>query len=74
MFIGGLIGFVIGVAQIIAIGSWKLFYWGFMPLIPLCSALGWSLLGMIIGGSGLFSKETVEIQNESQNYPMDTAA
>lgn len=56
---GAIIGWVIGVAQLIYIGSWPLFYWGFMPLIPIYSALGGALYGMIFGGGGLFAKSKV---------------
>jgi hypothetical protein len=54
--VGGLIGWVIGVAQVAVIGSWDFFYWPYMPLIVLYTAFGWALFGMIIGGSGLFSR------------------
>jgi hypothetical protein len=53
---GVIIGWVVGVAQLIYIGSWPLFYWAFMPLIPLYSALGGALYGMIFGGGGLFAE------------------
>ena len=56
---GAIIGWVIGVAQLIYIGSWPLFYWAFMPLIPIYSALGGALYGMIFGGGGLFAKSKV---------------
>lgn len=75
MLMGCIIGWIIGVAQLIFIGSWDLFYWTFMPMIPLFSALGWSLLGMIIGGSGLFSKSKVSFEeSESQNAEPVTKA
>jgi hypothetical protein len=54
--VGGLIGWVIGVAQLVVIGSWDFFYWPYMPLIVLYTAFGWALFGMIIGESGLFSR------------------
>ncbi len=53
---GAIIGWVIGMAQLIYIGSWPLFYWAFMPLIPIYSALGGALYGMIMGGGGLFAE------------------
>jgi hypothetical protein len=56
MLVGAILGWAIGIGQLFAIGSWKVVYWAYMPLIPLYSALGWSLFGMIIGGSGVFSK------------------
>ena len=52
---GAIIGWVIGMAQLVYIGSWPLFYWAFMPLIPIYSALGGALYGMIFGGGGLFA-------------------
>ncbi len=57
--VGGLVGWVIGATQLYVIGSWDFFYWTYMPLIPFYTALGWALFGMIIGGSGLFSKSRV---------------
>ena len=62
---GGLIGWVIGVTQLFAIGSWDFFYWAYMPLIVLYTVLGWALFGMIIGGSGLFSKKIAHESSES---------
>jgi formate/nitrite transporter FocA (FNT family) len=53
---GSVIGAIIGFAQLLIIGSWELVYWTWMPLIPIYSAFGWALFGMIVGGSGLFSK------------------
>jgi len=65
--IGGIIGWAVGVAQLIVIGSWDLFYWAWMPLIPLYNALGLALYGMIIGGSGVFSKPiSLAEENERQ--------
>jgi hypothetical protein len=54
---GAIIGWVVGMAQLIYIGSWELFYWAFMPLIPIYSALGGALYGMIFGGGGLFEEK-----------------
>ena len=54
--VGGIIGWVIGMAQVLFLGSGQLLYWELMPLIPFGSAWGWAMLGMIVGGSGLFSK------------------
>jgi hypothetical protein len=53
---GAIIGWFIGVGQLIVIGSWALVYWPYVPMIPLYSALGWALFGMIVGGSGVFGK------------------
>jgi hypothetical protein len=53
---GAIIGFVIGVLQIIIMGSWEFVRWVGMPMMPLYSAAGWALYGMILGGSGIFSK------------------
>jgi len=55
--IGGIIGWVIGMVQVLFLGSAQLLYWELMPLIPFGSAWGWAMLGMIVGGSGLFSKK-----------------
>ena len=53
---GAIIGWAAGIVQLIYIGSWPLIYWGFMPLIPIYSALGGALYGMIFGGGGLFAQ------------------
>ena len=63
--VGVIIGWAVGVAQLIYIGSWPLFYWGFMPLIPIYSALGGALYGMIFAG-GLFA-ESVDAGVESSS-------
>jgi len=74
--VGAIIGLAIGVAQLIYIGSWDLFYWEFMPLIPLFSALGWALFGMILGGSGLFSKSnpSTKESESTETHPINHAA
>ena len=64
--IGSIIGWAVGVAQLIVIGSWDLFYWNWMPLIPLYSGLGWALFGMIMGGSGLFMKKPSIAEREAE--------
>ena len=70
---GAIAGLLIGIAQLMVIGSRQLWNWPFMPMIPLFSALGWALFGMIIGGSGVFAKlsrktaETGENQSCSLN-------
>jgi hypothetical protein len=53
--VGAIIGWVVGVAQLVYIGSWPLFYWAFMPLIPIYSAVGGALDGKIFGGGGMFA-------------------
>lgn len=64
---GLIIGGAVGMAQLIYIGSWQLFYWGFMPLIPIYSALGGALYGMILGGGGLLrSLLTLTVREAAQ--------
>ena len=58
--VGAIIGWAVGVAQVIYIGSWELIYWAFMPLMPIYSALGGALYGMIFGGGGLFAEKSIE--------------
>ena len=67
--IGGILGWAMGVAQLIVIGSWDLFYWAWMPLIPFYNALGLALYGMIIGGSGIFSKSTALLEDVEHRKP-----
>ena len=61
-----IVGWFIGVGQLLIMGSWDLFYWSLMPMVPLYSALGWGAYGMILGGSGVFSRpsrqETREVE------------
>ena len=57
MLISGLLGWSIGFALITMDVSGALLHWELMPLLPLMSVFGSSLLGMIVGGSGLFDKE-----------------
>ena len=59
MLIYAIFGWVIAMAQMIFLGAWQIFYWELMPLLPFASAFGWSMIGMIVGGSGLFSKPPV---------------
>src|SRR5262245_61121565 len=47
--IGAILGWAIGVGQLIIVGSWDLVAWTYMPLIPFYSGLGWALFGMILG-------------------------
>jgi hypothetical protein len=56
MLICAIFGWAIGMVQMIFLGAWQLFHWELMPLLPFASAFGWSMIGMIVGGSGLFSK------------------
>jgi hypothetical protein len=55
---GAIIGWAVGVAQIIYIGSWELVYWAWVPLLPIYSMVGGALYGMIFGGGGLFTRES----------------
>ena len=74
--IGGIFGWVIGMAQVLFLGSGQLLYWELMPLIPFGSAWGWAMLGMIVGGSGLFSKkrEPAEKAVHPNTQPLRAAA
>jgi hypothetical protein len=72
--IGVIIGFAVGYAQLAYIGSWELFSWTWMPLIPLYSALGWGLFGMIVGGSGIFLKKEKAEKEPTRSYPEAPAA
>ncbi len=75
MLAGSILGWAIGVGQLITIGSWDLFYWAWMPLIPFYSALGWALFGMIMGGSGVFSNsKSIEHIGTEKNYLKTDAA
>jgi hypothetical protein len=56
---GAMFGWHVGLALIIFIGSPALYQWGGAVLIPIGGALGWSSLGAIVGGSGLFSRSKV---------------
>jgi hypothetical protein len=56
MLISAILGWALGMAYMIFLGAWQMFYWELMPLLPFASAFGWSMIGMIVGGSGLFSK------------------
>ena len=59
VLVGAILGWAVGMAQLIYIGSWDLFYWAYMPMIPFYMALGGGLFGLIIGGSGVFSRSKV---------------
>jgi hypothetical protein len=61
MLVTALLGWSIGFAVIVMDGSGALLHWELMPLLPLMSGFGSSLLGMIVGGSGLFDKEQVAL-------------
>ena len=75
MLVGAILGWAIGVGQLLIMGSWDLFMWAWMPLIPFYSALGWALFGMIMGGSGVFShsKPVAETATQ-QSYPQSDVA
>jgi hypothetical protein len=61
---GAIIGWIVGVAQLIYIGSWELIYWWLMPLIPIYSAVGGALYGMIFGGGGMFEEKESTVVEE----------
>jgi hypothetical protein len=65
--VGAIIGWAMGVAQLIYIGSWELIYWAWMPLIPIYSAVGGGLYGMIFGG-GMFTEKNVEQETEERTH------
>ncbi len=71
---GAIIGWIVGMAQLIYIGSWPLFYWAFMPLIPLYSALGGALYGMIFGGGGLFAESSDAVESRTVEASKSHAA
>jgi hypothetical protein len=62
--VAGIIGWAIGVGQLIVIGSWELVYWPYSAMIPLYSGIGWALYGMIVGGSGVFAKSKEAVSDE----------
>jgi len=73
--VGVIIGWAVGMAQLIYIGSWPLFYWGFMPLIPIYSALGGALYGMIFAGGGLLAEPADSgVESSSANASQSDAA
>jgi ABC-type polysaccharide/polyol phosphate export permease len=74
VLVGAILGWVIGVAQLIYIGSWELFYWAYMPMIPFYMALGGGLFGMIIGGSGVFSRSQVSSDTHVDKSPSEIHA
>jgi hypothetical protein len=47
---------------LIYIGSWELIYWPLMPMIPIYSAVGGALYGMIFGGGGMFAEEESSVE------------
>jgi hypothetical protein len=59
LLIGAVIGWHVGLALLIFIGSPALYQWGGAILIPIGGALGWAALGGIVGGSGVFSKSRI---------------
>jgi hypothetical protein len=65
--VGAIIGWAMGVAQLIYIGSWELIYWAWMPLIPIYSAVGGGLYGMIFGG-GMSTEKNVEQETEERTH------
>jgi hypothetical protein len=74
VLVGSIIGWFMGIAQLIYIGSWEFFYWPFVSMIPLYSALGGALYGMIIGASGVFSKSKLaEDESEGAHIRSDAA-
>ena len=66
VLIGGLIGWAIGMGQMLVMDTWSMFYWPLMAMMPIYSGLGFALYGMILGGSGLFSKPAARIEEEEE--------
>jgi hypothetical protein len=66
--VGAIIGWAVGVAQLIYIGSWDLIYWAWMPLIPIYSGVGGALYGMIFGGGGMFTEKIGEEESEKRTH------
>ena len=72
---GAVIGFAIGVMQMVIMGSWEFVRWVGMPMLPLYRATGWALYGMILGGSDLFSKrDTTKVREEENLTRVNSAA
>ena len=69
-----IVGWFIGVGQLLIMGSWDLFYWSLMPMVPLYSALGWGIYGMILGGSGLFAQSSRKETGEAEGVRTAHAA
>jgi hypothetical protein len=64
LLIGAVMGWHVGLALLIFIGSPALYQWTGAALIPVGGALGWAALGGIVGGSGVFSKSRVSARLE----------
>ncbi len=47
---GAIVGWILGLVQIVYVASPTLTLSPLMPAIPIFSALGWSLYGLIVGG------------------------
>jgi hypothetical protein len=72
--VGAIIGWVVGIVQVIYIGSWPLVYWAFMPLLPLYSMVGGGLYGMIFGGGGIMLQKSSEPETASETRSRSHAA
>jgi hypothetical protein len=61
--LGFIVGWFIGIALLLYLGSQELNNWPWVWSIPLWYGIGWATYGFIIGGGGLFAhlgKATVE--------------
>jgi hypothetical protein len=61
--LGFIVGWFIGIAMLLYVGSQALNDWPWVGSIPLWYGLGWATYGFIIGGGGLFAhlgRATVE--------------
>ena len=76
VLIGGIIGWAIGMGQMLVMNTWAMFYWPFMAMMPIYSGLGFALYGMILGGSGVFSKTVArtEVEEPKEIRPATHAA
>lgn len=56
VFLGTIVGGVIGAAMIWYVDSPALNAWPLAASIPIFNALGWALFGMIVGSGGLLAR------------------
>jgi hypothetical protein len=63
--LGFIVGFVLGVAQLAYIGHGIWAIWG-VSMLPLLSGFGWSLVGLIVGCSGMLVSRKVPERSAHQ--------
>jgi hypothetical protein len=66
VYIGAILGLIIGIAILIYTNSPMLNRWWGVPVIPLSQSLGWALFGMIAGSGGLLARKTISANLEHQ--------